>query len=159
MAATSPESQNAIALLFVRGEWQSARQIEKEARAQLTDAVQDFIEFAIAQGSEAADEWYWPHFTRITYEACSGVCPHWRDNRDAMDISELHLLSHVERNMVTGIRLCLQLKLPYKVAFQVVKQMAIAAASNPYPEKNRPATRRGTSVMTCNCTGIQYGRV
>lgn len=77
-----------------RLEWKQARLQVKEVRKSFTNAVQDFVEYATAQGSQSA-KLYYANITKMEYKALDllerqqTALGNFRDTLDTMDISSL----------------------------------------------------------------------
>jgi len=82
-------------------QWVTAREQSKTIRSSETDAIKDFVEYAIAAGSSGA-KFYYKHFTSATYKALSLLEHRRPKTRDTLDMLELHQLILAE-NLVTRV--------------------------------------------------------
>lgn len=101
--------------------WLASRQQSKMVRLGETDVIKQFVEYAIAQGSESA-KFYYKHVTMATYKCLQLVQekkPALRDTLDALQLANLMACEGVAqrsilKHMAAGEH--------YKVVFELVKQ-------------------------------------
>lgn len=112
--------------------WKQARLQLKESRADLTDAVKSFVEYAEKNGSKNAPMYY-ANITKMEYSALEmiekgGKIPDgFRDTLDRMQIAFLTAAEQVARNsLLEGIRLQMHYKEIYVFAKQAVERYASA---------------------------------
>ena len=98
-------------------------------RHQVTDVVQQFVQYAESQGSTHASRCY-GNFTRMVTTAFlgeqAGKDPHFRDNLDA---GQLMTLAMVERVAGLTLQEAMGLGLPYKMCFQAAKARVTAVSA------------------------------
>ena len=86
-------------------EWGRARHQTREARKDLTDCIQKFVEYATAQGSKNA-AMYYSNITKMEYAALSlisqreKVPSNFRDTLDLMDLSFLMTAEFAAQNAI-----------------------------------------------------------
>ena len=104
-------------------EWQKEREQGKEIRLNLTDEIKNFIEYAVAQGSENANHYY-TLITKMQYKALGLIENNEKINqefRNTLNVMELHNLLSAEiiarRALMDGIKQSLH----YKDIFQMAK--------------------------------------
>lgn len=72
-------------------EWVTSREQGKQIRRSETDAIQEFINYAISQGSQNA-KMYYKHYTNATYKALTLLEHKKPKTRETLDMLELHQL-------------------------------------------------------------------
>lgn len=101
-------------------QWVTARKQGILVRSAETDAIKDFVEYAIASGSSGA-KFYYKHFTSATYKALSLLEHKKPRTRDTLDLLELHQLVFAE-DLVTRVIIDeMEAKEHYKVIFEKCK--------------------------------------
>lgn len=101
-------------------EWITAREQGKAIRSGETDAIKEFVEYAIASGSNGA-KFYYKHFTSATYKALSLLEHKKPKTRDTLDMLELHQLVLAEDIVTRVIISEMEAKEHYKVIFEKCK--------------------------------------
>ncbi len=96
--------------------WQQTRLASKMNRRMETDIIKDFVDYAIAQGSEHADRYYCL-FSKLADEAV-GIQP---KQRDAATITQLNSLTLVESILANIIQACMAQDKPYKDVYKECK--------------------------------------
>ena len=111
-------------------EWAQARLQGKTARKSLTDAVQNFVEYAKSQGSQNAERYY-ANITKMEYAALEltekgqKIPKEFRDTLNTMDIGFLLAAEQVcKRVLDDGVKR----GLPYKDIYALAKDRVIAYA-------------------------------
>jgi Rha family phage regulatory protein len=111
-------------------EWKIARLQGKKVRSILTDTIQDFVAYAITQGSANADRYY-GSITLMEYKALqmiekgSKVGTNFRDTLDGMQIATLTVAEMVARRaMQKGMDEGLHYKEIYQLAKLEVERLA-----------------------------------
>jgi Rha family phage regulatory protein len=111
-------------------EWKAARLQIKAVRKSFTNAVQDFVEYATAQGSQSA-KMYYANITKMEYAALGMLdkqktaLGNFRDTLDIMDISALNMAEIVAKQALEeGI----QEGMHYKEIYLHAKQKVTAYA-------------------------------
>lgn len=114
----------------IKPEWNQARLQGKTARKSLTDAVQNFVEYAKAQGSQNAQRYY-ANITKMEYAALEltakgqKIPKEFRDTLDTMDIGFLLAAEQVCKLVLDeGVRR----GLPYKDIYALAKERVTAYA-------------------------------
>lgn len=102
-------------------EWQLARSEGKKIRRQETDAIQEFVEYAKAQGSKSADKYY-INITTMVNKAVFIVEQRHPNLRDVLDISQLMDLKVADKVVAKALRDGMAQELHYKKVFQLAKQ-------------------------------------
>ena len=104
-------------------EWKEAREQGKIGRRQMTDAVQQFINYAKDKGSEHADNYY-ILFTKSIYSACfslKGKVPkNFRDNLTPYELAVLNLLEISTDQELYDL---MEKNISYKDIFKEVKEV------------------------------------
>lgn len=95
-------------------EWQQNRELGKLTRHDATDTIQQFVDYATAQGSRSASR-YFMVISKAVNKALS------IESRDDIDEETLHLLSTAELIVERTLLRCMAECLPYKTIFQLVK--------------------------------------
>lgn len=127
--------------------WQQKRVEGKGVRLALTDAVQEFISYAKAQGSQNAEKYYMS-ITKMEYAALELVKQasdkHFRDTLDAIQHSELTV---VELAAQQALRQGMAEGLHYKDIYQMAKVACVQLSQQlrkylPRHAANAPLARR-----------------
>lgn len=95
--------------------WNAVREYAKQTRKIETDAIKQFTEYAMAQGSKHAT-YYYTSITRMT-NAALGVT-----DRDTLTIDQMNRLAIVESQVASVIHLAMANGLPYKSIYKVIKE-------------------------------------
>ncbi len=146
--------------------WKESREQSREARKAETDAIQRFIDYAFAQGSQNA-KMYYMNFTKLTHHALfikAEMSPiPCRDILNTMQLSFLTSAEYLVGNTILeGMKKGLHYKTIYKLAKDCVDQYADMVGATPLylPEPDeqtqqydlpvlahKPAT---VSMVSCN---------
>lgn len=127
--------------------WQQKRVEGKGVRLALTDAVQEFVSYAKAQGSQNAEKYYMS-ITKMEYSALELVKQasdkHFRDTLDAVQHTELTV---VELAAQQALRQGMAEGLHYKDIYQMAKVACVQLAQQlrkylPRQAANAPLARR-----------------
>jgi hypothetical protein len=115
--------------------WRETREHSIEARKAETDAIQQFIDYAIAQGSQSAKTYYM-NFTKMTHRALfimAEVSPTpFREILNTMQLSFLTSAEYLVRNtLYEGMGQGLYYKDIYKLAKDRVVKLAAAVGVTP----------------------------
>lgn len=102
-------------------EWLEVRVEGKKIRRQETDAIQEFVEYAKAQGSKSADKYY-INITTMVNKAVFIVEQRHPNLRDVLDISQLMDLKVADKVVAKALRDGIAQELHYKKVFQLAKQ-------------------------------------
>ena len=112
-------------------EWKAARLQIKAVRKSFTNAVQDFVEYATAQGSQSA-KMYYANITKMEYAALGMLdkqktaLGNFRDTLDIMDISALNMAEIVAKQ---ALEEGMQEDMHYKEIYLHAKQKVTAYAN------------------------------
>ena len=115
--------------------WRESREQSKEARKAETDAIQQFIDYAIAQGSQSAKTYYM-NFTKMTHRALfimAEVSPTpFREILNTMQLSFLTSAEYLVRNtLYEGMGQGLYYKDIYQLAKDRVVKFAATVGATP----------------------------
>jgi Rha family phage regulatory protein len=113
--------------------WARARIQGKEVRNELTDAIQDLIEYATAQGSKNA-KMYYANITNMEYKALklleqgSKIGENFRDTLDKFEINALFMAEQIAQHWINeGMKQGLHYKEIYQLAKMKVEQYTKSA--------------------------------
>lgn len=111
-------------------EWRGAREQGKQIRIELTDRIKDFVDYAIAQGSQNAHKYYIT-ITKMQYKALGliekneKISKDFRGMLDMMDLNHLLAAENVARKaLLEGM----EQELHYKDIFQLAKTNVLQLA-------------------------------
>lgn len=107
------------------GDWQQVRTSGKAVRHDLTDVIQDFVEYAQGQGSTNAHRYY-EIVTKMENKALFLVEKAGKDLRDRLTMQQISCLSACEKIAARALREGMAMKLPYKEVFKLAKQRVVA---------------------------------
>lgn len=120
-------------------DFQQLRLQGKQQRHELTDAIQQFVQYAREQGSRSADKYYM-NVTKMTYK-CLGLIkdntPSSQNFRDLLDTASIGALQMAEYVAEGAILEGMELGMPYKEIFQYAKSKVEAFASTVLPRLQR----------------------
>lgn len=94
--------------------WKDTRTLGKEVRRLETDAIKEFTDYAVIQGSKNAQRYY-KHFSTLADNAAGII------NRDTATVIQLNTLLLIERVISTEIHNGITAGTPYKTIFQNCK--------------------------------------
>lgn len=117
---TAFEKMEQMLLNQTNTEWLTTREQGKSIGLKETDAIKDFIEYAIDNGSNGAKHYY-KHFTNATYKALSLLEHRKPKTRDTLDLLELHQLVIAEDIVTKVITTEMEEKEHYKVIYEKAK--------------------------------------
>ena len=100
--------------------YQFARLSGKTSRLILTDAVQQFVDYAKAQGSQNAER-YFSNITNATYRAMLVIEPQATEVRELLTAIQLSTLSTIELTAVQALTQGIESNQPYKNIYQTMK--------------------------------------
>jgi prophage antirepressor-like protein len=109
-----------------------AREEGKLSRRVETAAIQDFVEYAIGQGSKNA-KMYFGNITKLVYKmlfAIKGGSPGQKNFRDTLDPMQLSFLTTAEYVVTGAIQEGLEQQLPYKEIYPLIKSRIEAYVSS-----------------------------
>ncbi len=98
----------------------NARNQSKIARKEETDAIKQFVEYAIEQGSQNAKRYY-SHFTKYTYKALSLIEHNKPKTRDTLDMMELNQLVLAEYIVTKVIKKAMDDNIHYKDVYPLAQ--------------------------------------
>ena len=90
-------------------------------RKEETNAIAEFIDYAVSQGSRSA-KWYYSHITKATYKALELVLTEAPSLRDTLGVYELSELLLAERLVICKLYEYMSLGRNYKDIFQSIKK-------------------------------------
>ena len=108
-------------------EWTQTRSIGITARAEETDSIKEFVEYATQQGSKKA-QFYYKHITNATYKALGLMAQKHPKLRDQMNIYQISELMLAERLAANKIKEYMLLGRNYKDIYLSVKDDLIRFA-------------------------------
>ncbi len=100
--------------------WFADREEKKLARRNITDAVKDFVNYALECDSKGAN-YYYNAFTNMAYSTL-GVKFKTSDVRDTLDGKQLKTLGEIECKQAELLYECMAYGTPYKKIFKNVKK-------------------------------------
>ncbi|MFA6163974.1 MAG: Rha family transcriptional regulator [Methylobacter sp.] len=100
--------------------YQVARLSGKDSRGILTDVIQEFVAYAIEQGSHNADR-YFPTITNTVQKAILIIAPHVTQVRELLTAIQLSTLSTIELTAAQALAEGMEAKLPYKKIYLTMK--------------------------------------
>ena len=109
--------------------WRESREQSKEARKAETDAIQQFIDYAIAQGSQSAKTYYM-NFTKMTHRALfimAEVSP--TPFREILNTMQLSFLTSAEYLVRNTLHEGMQQGMHYKDIYRLAKDRVVQFAS------------------------------
>ncbi len=109
--------------------YQVARLSGKDMRGILTDAIQEFIIYAEAQGSSNADRYY-SSITKLVQKPIDIIAPQATEARELMTAIQLSTLSTIELTAAQALTEGIIENLHYKDIYQTVKQALYAFSVN-----------------------------
>lgn len=111
-------------------EWQEARINGKRNRSLATDAIQEFVEYAKAQGGTPAGcDMYYSNITKMT-NALLFICEgNFKNLRNVLTSSQLMIIGGAEMAINKALRDGMKAKLFYKDIYKDVKEKAKTYAS------------------------------
>jgi phage regulator Rha-like protein len=108
--------------------WIMSRDFGKEQRLELTDAIQEFVEYAKDQGSSNAD-WYYTSITRMTYGLLFILDGKYQNARNLLTAQQFVTLASAERILTKGLRDGMKAKTFYKDIYKTIKQNTLDFAA------------------------------
>lgn len=109
--------------------YQVARLSGKDSRGILTDAIQQFVDYAKAQGSQNADR-YFSNITQAAYKALLVIEPQATEVRVLLTAVQLKTLELAELTVAQTLTESIESQLPYKDIYQAVKTALNAIVGN-----------------------------
>jgi Rha family phage regulatory protein len=100
--------------------YQVARLSGKDSRGILTDAIQQYVDYARTQGSQSADK-YFTIITNATYKTVVHIEPHAMQVRELMTAIQLKTLELAELKVAQALTEGMDSQKPYKAIYQAVK--------------------------------------
>lgn len=110
----------ALAIQKSNVEWMERRQETKIMRRELTDTIQEFIEYARAQGSKSADKYYM-NFSRMELTGLFIIEQRYPNARDVMSVRQLNLIEMADQAIAISLRDSMEKEIPYKECYQIAK--------------------------------------
>lgn len=100
--------------------YQVARLSGKDSRGILTDAIQQFVDYARTQGSQNADR-YFSIITNVVYKALVIIEPHATEVRELLTALQLKTLELAELAAAQALTEGMESQQPYKAIYQAMK--------------------------------------
>ncbi|OAI01804.1 hypothetical protein A1353_00880 [Methylomonas methanica] len=100
--------------------YQVARLSGKDSRGILTDAIQQFVEYARERGSQNADR-YFSIITNAVYKALVVIEPQATEIRELLTAVQLKILELAELTAAQALTEGMESQQPYKAVFQAMK--------------------------------------
>jgi Rha family phage regulatory protein len=108
-----------------RDEWEPIRSLGKGMRRDLTDAIQEFIQYAKVRGASKGADHYYANFTKLEYQLLFAVATGMQKGfRNILDIESLETLAYTEKALARHIRREMELGREYKDIYQTAKSIA-----------------------------------
>ena len=108
-----------------RDEWEPIRALGKGMRHDLTDAIQEFIQYAKAHGASKGADHYYANFTKLEYTLLFAVATGMpKGFRNMLDVESLETLAYTEKALARHIRREMELGREYKDIYQTAKSIA-----------------------------------
>lgn len=124
--------------------WKEARLNGKQARRELTDTIQRFVQYATDQGSRNAKHYY-SNITKMTYKHLALVqkgAKIGQNFRDMLDFANVAVLTLAELTAEKAIEQGMFEGLPYKQIYELAKnRVEVFAASNLHLLEGRTVSR------------------
>lgn len=106
-------------------QWLGQREQGKVARKEETDVIQEFIDYATAQGSKSA-KFYYKHFTNASYKALDLIVAKKPNLRDTLDLYQLAQLTLIEKVAQESLKKYMGLERHYKDIYTSVRDDLIS---------------------------------
>ena len=108
-----------------RDEWEPIRSLGKGMRRDLTDAIQEFIQYAKAHGASKGADHYYANFTKLEYLLLFAVATGMpKGFRNMLDVESLETLAYTEKALARHIRREMEVGKEYKEIYQTAKSIA-----------------------------------
>lgn len=101
-------------------EWLTKRQETKIMRKELTDTIQEFVEYAKSQGSKSADKYYM-NFSRMELTGLFIIEQRYPNARDVMSVRQLNLIEMADEAIAISLKESMDAGIPYKECYQIAK--------------------------------------
>lgn len=108
-----------------RDEWEPIRALGKGMRHDLTDAIQEFIQYAKAHGASKGADHYYTNFTKLEYKVLFAVATGMpKGFRNILDVESLETLAYLEKALALHIRKEMEDGKEYKEIYLTAKSLA-----------------------------------
>ena len=101
-------------------QWLEKREDTKAMRKECTDVIQEFVQYAKAQGSKSAEKYYM-NFSRMELTGLFLIEQKFPNARDVMNIRQLHLIEMADEAVAISLKDSMSKNLPYKECYQIAK--------------------------------------
>lgn len=118
-------------------EWLENRENTKIMRRTCTDKIQEFVQYAISQGSKSAEKYYM-NLSRMELTGLFLLEQKYPNARDVMSIRQLHLIEMADEAIAISLEESMKMGLPYKECYQKAKEK-IELLSRIFPKSPLPA--------------------
>ncbi len=109
-------------------EWLRTRNDTKKMRRECTDVIQQFIEYAKAQGSKSAEKYYM-NFSRMELSGLFIIEDQYPNARDVMSIRQLNLIEMADEAIAFSLKDSMEKNIPYKDCYKIAKEKICILAS------------------------------
>ena len=109
-----------LAIQRANAEWMVKRQETKVMRKELTDTIQQFIEYARSQGSKSADKYYM-NFSRMELTGLFIIEQRYPNARDVMSVRQLNLIEMADEAIAVSLKDSMESGIHYKECYQIAK--------------------------------------
>ena len=120
LASLSAQSQNT--------EWLDARNSGKALRIEQTNAIKDFVDYAVSQGSRSASKYYMA-ITSMENKALFFLDQKFKNTRDALDVRQLAAIKVADGVIEKALRDGMEAQLPYKEIYVLARDRVLALSS------------------------------
>lgn len=110
-----------LATQKANAEWMIKIQETKVMRKELTDTIQEFIEYAKSQGSKSAEHYYM-NISRMELTGLFILEQKYPNARDVMSVRQLNLIEMADEAISISLRESMDQKLHYKECYQKAKE-------------------------------------
>jgi phage regulator Rha-like protein len=100
--------------------YQVARLSGKDSRGILTDAIQQFVDYAQGQGSQNSDR-YFSNITNAVYKALVIIDPHATEIKELLTAIQLKTLELAELSAAQALTEGMECQQPYKAVYKALK--------------------------------------
>jgi len=102
-------------------DWLSRRNDTKVMRRECTDKIQEFVKYAISQGSKSAEKYYM-NLSRMELTGLFLLEQKYPNARDVMSIRQLHLIEMADEAIAISLEESMKVGLHYKECYQKAKE-------------------------------------
>ena len=102
-------------------EWKLKREASKTQRIETTDAIKDFVEYAVRQGSTNAVNYY-SNITQMEYRALFLLKQKFPNLKDYLNMKQLNVLEIADTIVEDTLKEGMELEMHYKDIFKLAKE-------------------------------------